>query len=164
MKLFTTPIFALAAAFALLCPGTARAQDSTVVTAQANVLSIAWCEFDSDATLDFGTLDAGAPVDVAASTTMEFRCLGALTIVYGFSDDDGMHETAPGNYRMQHSSGSGYIPYSLSFPTSGSLTKGIFPLWSTWQTLTIDGTILAADYAGAAPGSYTDTVVINISP
>jgi spore coat protein U-like protein len=53
-----------------------------------------------------------------------------------------------------------FIPYSLSLsPTTGTGSGPATPI-----TLTIDGSILNADYVNALAGNYSDTVVLTITP
>ena len=63
-------------------------------------------------------------------------------------------------------SGTNYIPYSVSF--SGWSGTGPFtrarPGNNTWVTLTMTATILGTDYQDAPAGTYTDSVVLTLTP
>ena len=131
-------------------------------TASAVILSKNQCRFlSNNFTLDFGNLDPTSGVNVNATATVNFRCLGSTPIAsYSISDDDGLHETGLNANRLQHSvDAAQYIPYSLALnPVSGTTPKNVN------QTLTVTGTINSPDYQFATVGTYLDTVVISILP
>ncbi|GAB4369029.1 MAG: hypothetical protein Kow00128_14870 [Deltaproteobacteria bacterium] len=133
------------------------------VPVSATVVSNGWCWFTTaGTTLDFGTLDPGNPVDVNASSVLRFRCIGFPSVTYYVSDDDGLNETGPNANRMAHGSLPGeYLPYSFDLsPRTATISWSPFVL----RTLNVTGTVRGADYQGAAPGAYSDTVVLTIDP
>lgn len=145
----------------LLLSGNTLAADQAI-TVSAVVLSKSICKFSSaSATLSFGTLDPGNPVDVTASTTIGFRCMGSAPVAtFLLTDDDGLYESAPNRNRMRHVSlPAAYLPYGMTLsPLTAAVPKNL-P-----QLLTVTGTVLGADYRDVPWGSYTDTVVISINP
>lgn len=140
----------------------AYAGDTSIVIVSATVLSKSECKFNSKtASLSFGNLDTSNPVDRVVSTSITFRCGGSVPMAtFSITDDDGLYETGPNQNRMRHTTiTSEYLSYSLTLePTSGTVPK------NTNQTLTITGTIKGVDYQDATAGSYSDTIVISISP
>ena len=152
----------LAVIFALALPTTGYAAGSATVDVSATIPSGGFCWFTNASTLDFGTLDSGNPVDVAASTTVNFRCLGFPTVTYFVSDDDGLYETGPDGNRMQHAGmPAEFLPYSMDVsPRSDTISWNPFVL----RTLTVSGDIRGVDYQGAYAGNYADTVVLTIVP
>jgi hypothetical protein len=138
--------------------GAAVAADSNTVTVTANVIGT--CKFDSaTSTLAFGALDPSSALDASTSTTVDFWCTRNAN--YSIGDDDGLHETGVDQNRMQNTAdATEYIPYSFSYnPASGSGSGPSIPI-----TLTMDGSILNADYVDAAEGDYSDTIVLSIAP
>ncbi len=136
--------------------------DTNVVSVSATVLSKSECKFNSKtALLNFGNLDPSNPIDRTINTSITFRCGGSAPMATFFiTDDDGLHKAGPDQNRMRHATiTSEYLPYSLTLnPSSGTVPK------NTNQTLTITGTVKGVDYQVATSGSYSDTVVISISP
>lgn len=119
----------------------------------------AGCRFTTaTATLAFGNLDPGAPVDVNATTSVVYRCT-AIT-AFTITDDDGLYETGIDANRMNNTTAPAwYLPYSFTYtPSSGTAPK------NTDQTLTINGTVKGIDYQNAYFGSYSDSVVLTITP
>lgn len=147
---------------ALLAAAPALAASSAVVSVSAVILTKTNCRFSTNAaTLAFGTLDPGNPVDVTVSAPVGFRCNGGPPMaVFLVTDDDGLNETAPNGNRMEHTILAGtFLPYEFSLtPESGTIPR------NTPQTLTVTGTVRGADYQVAATGAYSDTVLVTINP
>lgn len=119
------------------------------LTVSAAILSNNNCAFDTkSSTLDFGTL-------LTKSITIDFTCRGKdQDVSYLISSNDGLHGA-----RLKHTTLNEYLPYTLSLsPTSGTTKK------NTTLPLTITGEIFEADYLNAFAGSYSDTVVLTITP
>lgn len=160
-----TRVFQTAAVifFSLVVASTCYAGDTRTVSVSAVVLSKGNCTFRTKtATLAFGNLDPGNPVDVTVNTPVTFRCQasGNNLITFSITDDSGLYETGPNAPRMRNTvQTTQYLPYTLSLsPTSGSVPK------VTDQTLTVTGTVKGADYQNALAGNYSDTVIISIDP
>lgn len=132
------------------------------LTLSVTLLSKSQCKFNTaSATLAFGNLDPGNPIDVTTTATLGFRCIGSAPVAtYVISDDDGLNELGIDGNRMQNlADPAAYLPYTLSLsPTSGSVPK------KTDQTLTFTGTVTGSSYSGAVPGSYSDTMVVTLLP
>ncbi len=129
----------------VICEG-ASVQSLTV---SAVILSNNNCAFDTkNSTLDFGTL-------LTKSITIDFTCRGKdQDVSYLISNNDGLYGS-----RLKHTTLNEYLPYTLSLsPTSGTTKK------NTTLPLTISGEISGADYLNAFIGSYSDTVVLTITP
>lgn len=140
----------------------AHAADTNALTVTATVLSKSVCMFNSaSATLNFGALDPGNPVNVTQNTTVTFRCVGSAPIAaFAISSNDGLYQTGPGARRMRHATVlTEYLNYALSLsPTSGTVPK------NTNRTLTITGTVTGANYQSAYAGNYADTVTLTLIP
>jgi spore coat protein U-like protein len=146
-----------------LFAGFCTAGEIGTLAVNAVVLSRSNCRFANGPpmVLPFGALDPGNPVDVTRNATAWFVCRGSAPIAtFAFSDDGGRYETGPDARRMRHASlPAEYIPYDLTFsPPSGSVPRNV------WRILTVTGTVRGTDYAGAAAGSYSDSVVVTILP
>ena len=152
---------ATASLFSLYPHAALAASSSTTVS--ATITSPGFClVFTPTTTLNFGNLDPSNPVDVNVSTTITIWCLrfGAPTVTYFAGDDDGLHETGLNANRMQHTgTPTEYLPYAMSVvPQSATIPR------FTVTTLTINGTVLGADYQTALIGDYSDTVTVQITP
>ncbi len=147
----------------LAAPPDAAAGGSYSLPVSAVVLASSNCRFQAPraATMNFGNLDSGNPVNVTMDATLTFRCNGGIqNVVFSISDDGGMNDPVPGDRKMVHETDAAYtLPYSLVFsPSSGTVPR------NTNQTLTIRGTVQGTDYATVLPGNYSDTVVVTIVP
>jgi spore coat protein U-like protein len=150
-----------AAALATLVALRAHAANSGTLTLSAVVLSKNVCKFNSTATaLNFGTIDPTSTSPVTVSLSLSYRCNGSdVVATWSVGSDDGLHETGPGQPRMQHTTSPAfYLPYSLSFPAAGNAPRNVN------QTMTVTGTIAPASFATAIAGSYSDTLVLSILP
>jgi len=134
----------------------------TVLSVTATVLSKSVCKFQTKASaLAFGNLVPSSGANVTAVTTIGFVCNGsAPNATFLMTKNNGLNGTGPGNNRMRHATLlSEFIPYSASLsPSSATVPKGVV------QTLTVTGTVNALDYQNAAIGSYSDAVIITITP
>jgi len=145
----------------LLASGVSEAIDVATISVSATVLSNNNCKFSTaNATLNFGTLDPANTTDVTATATISVRCGGKEpTATFFIADDDGLYETGPNQNRMRHTTLAEYLPYSFSVsPQSATVPKNVN------TPITISGTIKASDYQNAYVGSYTDTVVLTLTP
>lgn len=140
----------------LAAGGAAWAADTNTLTVTASVTGT--CRFNSaTSTLDFGALDPANPVLVNGVATTQFWCTRGVTTT--FAALNGAHWSGTSR-QMVGPSATDLIPYSLTLTTDGLTNAGP----GTLRTLTIDGSILAANYTGATTGSYTDTVRLDITP
>lgn len=122
------------------------------------------CVFSTTAaTLSFGSLNPGNPVDVNVSATLTFKCAGGppgTMWTYSVADDDGLYETGIDANRMRNTTATTqYLPYTFTYaPATGTIPR------NTNQTLTINGTVKGIDYQNAYVGSYSDTIILTITP
>ena len=122
------------------------------------------CLFNTTAaTLSFGSLNPGNPVDVNVSATLAFKCAGGppgTMWTYSVADDDGLYETGIDANRMRNTTATTqYLPYTFTYaPATGTVPR------NTNQTLTINGTVKGIDYQNAYVGSYSDTIILTITP
>lgn len=147
------------------------AADSNSLSVTATVITRGSCSFTSHTSaLNFGNLDPSNSSDVTASTTISFTCFRGVRILiwwfyfnmtYYIDDDDGQHETSSHGHRMIHTSGTEYLPYSLTLNPQSENVSGN-P--SISHTLTITGTVRGEDYQNAMMGNYQDSVVVSIVP
>lgn len=144
-----------------LAAGAAAAATNTLTVA-ATVLSKSNCKFTiATSALNFGAIDPAGSTNASANTTVQFRCLGAAPMASFYIDhDSGLYGASPSSLRMRHATvASEFLPYSLALtPLNGTVPKNV-P-----QTLTISGTVLAADYQSAYVGNYADSVTLTINP
>jgi spore coat protein U-like protein len=141
----------------LAMAGTAMAAGSVNLTVQASVIGT--CKFTTgDPTLDFGALDPAAGGNVNASTAKTFWCTKGVT-TDAIAAGNGANWSGSSRQMLDAVSGD-LIPYSLTLTKDANLNTGP----ATPRTLTIAGSILGADYTGKSAGSYSDTVVLTITP
>lgn len=156
-----TRIIALALATAgVLSAANAIASTTHAVAVSATVTGT--CRFNaaSGATLAFGTIDPTGIVPVTTSGTATYRCNTGLSP--GITTDLGMNEVGVVS-RMRAGVTTNYLPYSFTFGAFAAGTgHGNAP--ANDKTLTINGSIAVADFQAAAAGSFTDTLVLTISP
>ena len=128
----------------------------------ATVLSKNICRFTNagPTVLDFGAIDPSSGVNKTATASTTFRCTGSNPMAtYLITSDDGLYSTGANAPRMRHTvNPANFLPYNIDMPQSGTVPK------NTFQTMTVTGTVLVADFQNALVGSYSDTVVLTISP
>jgi len=141
----------------LAAGGAAWAAGSNTLTVQASVGGT--CKFSTlTSTLDFGALDPSSAANGTGSTTTNFWCTKGVS-TDTISAGNGAHYTGTKNAMLDSVSGD-VIPYTLALTKDGLGNNGPgFP-----RTLTIDGTVLNADYIGKTAGNYSDTVTLTINP
>jgi hypothetical protein len=102
--------------------------------------------------IQFGTLDPSLAHNVNASTSAAIQCTaGAQSPTWSFT---GSHGNAP--LQMKHSTVDEYIPYSVA---ASYVTGGVGN-----QQWNITATILGANYQNARAGTYSDQLIMQISP
>ena len=127
----------------------------------AVVLSKNVCRFQSTTSaLNFGNINPTSASPVTASVTLTYRCNGSDPIAtWSVGSDDGLYATGAGQPRMRHATLlTNYLPYTLTFPASGSAPR------NTNLNITVTGTILPASFSAAPAGSYSDTLILSILP
>jgi hypothetical protein len=138
------------------------ATSSGIVAVSATVVSQNQCKFNTtNLTLALGTIDPRSPLATSQSVTTTITCVGnAANATYFITSNDGLYSTAVNSPRMRHVSlPTQFMPYALAItPASATIPKNVA------QTITITGTVLSADVQTLAPGGYSDTVVITLTP
>lgn len=148
---------ALTAVTAIAMAGSAMAADSNTLTVQASVTGT--CKFSSPtSTLNFGALDPSLGTDVPGSTTTQFWCTKGVS-TDAIVADNGLN-FAGGKRQMKDAVSTDVIPYTLTLTKDGNANAGP----ATPRTLTVAGNVLGSDYTSKSAGSYSDTVVLNITP
>ena len=146
MQALRTIVIAVLFAFVA---SSAFAAGSTDLTVQANVLGT--CSFDAAAyTMDFGNLDPAAAVNTNANATLDFTCANGTA--YTIDDISGARTMAGATDNL---------PYSIAAYATGGTGTGAS------QSVTLTGTVLAADYdiaSGRAAEAYSEVITININP
>lgn len=122
------------------------------------------CQFQAKGlSMGFGMLDPSSGVDVIAAVsafTLDANkagdCVAAVTMT--IVGDNGLHFS--GSRRLKNNTGTDFIPYSLvglPFSSSGPGNK-------TFLAFTFNGSILGSAYANASAGSYSDTILVSVTP
>lgn len=122
------------------------------------------CQFQAKGlAMSFGTLDPSnavtVTVPVAAATlnaTEVGNCPSSRTMVV--DADNGQNFV--GSRRMRRGATGDYIPYSLT----GLPWSQTGPGNNNYVTFTFSGTVAGTAYEGASAGSYSDTVIITVTP
>ncbi len=141
----------------LAAGGAAWAADTNTLTVTASVTGT--CKFSAaTSALNFGALDPSTPVLVNGSTTAQFWCTRGVT-TDGITANVGLNP-AGAVRQMRDSVSLDLIPYSLTLSPDGSTNQGP----ASPRTLSISGTVAAADYTGKSAGNYSDTVTLTITP
>lgn len=151
MKNHRDTLKAIAAAALLCAAGFAQAAGSANINVSATVQSI--CKFQAASTnLAFGNLDPSAGA-ATTSTSIDYKCTnGSVAPTVSFNSGTGSRTMT---------SGANNLAYTI---TLGSTVAGTGFGSGQEKSLTIDGSIAAADIENAQAGAYTETVQINITP
>jgi len=150
----------LAALAGALVGAPAVAADGHSLTISATVLSNSNCRFSAAASTLSLSIDPASSAPVTASGSVSIRCVGAAaTANWSISSDNGLYGSSPSALRMRHGTDfAQFLPYSLSFPASGSVPKNV------WQSLPVTATVLPADFQNASSGAYSDSVTLSLLP
>lgn len=113
--------------------------------------------------MSFGTLNPSSGVDVTTAVSASSLnadkagdCISSVTMK--IDGDNGLNFS--GSRRLKNAAGTDFIPYSLSGLPQSSPGPGN----NKYQTFTFNGIILGSAYANASAGSYSDTVIISVTP
>lgn len=152
MKNHRDTMKAIAAAALLCAAGFAQAAGSADINVSATVQGI--CKFQAaSADLAFGSLDPSGGVDATASGSIDYKCTnGTAAPTVSFNSGTGSRTM---------SGGGNTLAYTI---TLGSTVAGTGFGSGQEKTLTLGGTISAANLENAKAGLYTETVQININP
>ena len=153
-------LFKLVVAAVLGCSaGFAVAGDTQNLGVSASVT--ATCKFLTTAqTLTFGAIDpSGTATPSGSGATVTYRCTKG-TAATGVTLGNGGNFLT-GSRRLGN--GTDFIPYSLSL-TGGTATGAGFGSAITGSALTFTAGIVASDYQNVSAGTYTDTVLMTLTP
>lgn len=148
----------------LLASGLAAqaATSSGTLPVTATVLSKNVCKFVTpNVNVPFGTIDPRLATNATVTVTTTFKCTGsAPTAAFLITVNDGLWSTGANARRMRHATTTTeFMPYSLAVsPTTGTVAKNVN------QVLTITGTVLPVNYQDRFSGTYSDTVVLTLTP
>lgn len=145
------------------CASTAMAAAANSdVSVTANVVGTCQFSTTSVGSVAFGDLTPGsgvAPVP-GVVTQPQFWCTKGT--VYTISDDKGKNGGGT-SYKMKHATAADTIPYTFSYTTNSTTNPARGP--GIWITMNVNASIAnAADYDGAAVGSYSDIVTLTVTP
>ncbi len=144
-------------ALAVLVAGGAAWAATTNVAVSANVVGT--CQVTNalgSPSVAFGQLDqVSAPLANGTVVQPTFWC--TKNTAYTIGDDLGANDGGTGNYRMTN--GTDFIAYTFTYTTTGPGTGKTTPI-----TMNIAATVPAGTYSDVSAGSYTDTVVLTITP
>lgn len=117
------------------------------------------CQFSNKGmSMSFGALNPASGVDVikpVSGGTTAGDCVGKVTMT--ISGDNGLNYNGTRNLK---SAAGDLIAYSLIGLPQSSPGPGN----NKFVSFTFDGAILWNDYANSPAGTYTDTVIISVSP
>lgn len=143
----------LAAAFA----APAAAGDTATLAVSATIQGS--CKFTTGTfTMGFGTLDPSVAANQNQSTAVSYKCTKD-TAATSFSFDG--DATSPASVNITN--GTDNIPVALTWTVPATLGSG-FGAGSTAISMTVNGAILATDYANVSAGAYTKNVSVIIAP
>ena len=171
MRATTKSIKLTALASAVLAAGVAMstgafASGTTPLTVNAKISGT--CKVTTaPGTLDFGTIDPSGAVNATASATFVMKCSSGTTSTA--ATDNGGLNFSGGSKRMQHSvTATAFLPYSIVYVNDIGFAGAGFGGAAASQTVTINGTVTPANYAGALATTgaqvYADTVTITVNP
>ena len=112
--------------------------------------------------MSFGTLDPSSnltvTVPVSASTLNANTAGDCQLVTMTISGDNGLNFS--GSRRLRNAAGTDFIPYDLvGIPLSSAA-----PGNNRYPVFTFNGTVTGNAYADASAGSYSDTIVISVTP
>lgn len=142
----------------LTASGTAMAVDQATVTVTATVQGTCLFLGAKTATLAFPPLTAGGP-DETATTSLQFWCSNGT--VFTLTDDAGSYDAA-GAPRMRSTTlvPAQDLPYTFTATPSALVGGGL----ASPVTLTVDGSVLSADYSLRTADVYQDTITFTVNP
>jgi spore coat protein U-like protein len=147
----------------------ALAGGTTPLTVNAKISGV--CKVTTaPGTLDFGTIDPSGAANATASATFVMKCTnGTLSTAATDGAGAGGLPSSGGFKRMQHSViATAFLPYAIVYAGDTGFAGAGFGGAAATKTVTINGTVLVADYASALATTgvqvYADTVTITVNP
>lgn len=153
MRRIRTLVVVALGALVIGTAGVAQAAGTATVTVSATVQAA--CTFNSNGTMDFGSLPIIPANTPATMTQPTLTCTNGTA--YTITDDDGVNELAANANRMRQGATANYIAYSFNYTAGGTGNGNV-------QTMDIAGLVTAAAYTGAVAGVYNDVVTLTINP
>ena len=143
----------LAASFA----APAIAGDNATLAVSATVSGT--CKFTTGAfTMAFGTLDPSVAANQTQTTALTYKCTkGQAATSFSFDTD----ATSPASVNITN--GTDNIPVALTWAVPATAGSG-FGVGSTAISMTVNGAILATDYANVSAGAYIKNVAVVVAP
>ena len=147
----------LAALIAATVAAPAFAGDAATLAVSATISST--CKFTTGSfTMNFGALDPSAAANQAQATGITYKCTkGAAATSFSF-DGAAVSPTS-----VNITNGTDNIPVALSWAAPATVGTG-FGAGSTAISMTVNGSILAANYANVSAGAYTKNVTVIVAP
>ena len=110
------------------------------------------CSFNPNqpGTVSFGTIDPTQNTPRTFAITVNYKCTGGANATFAIT---GGNDAGPGVYRLQNTT------QSMQF-MSYSITTADNP----GTKITLTGLLVAADYRDAWPGTYSDSLRIDVFP
>ena len=133
----------------------ARASDSVSVTVNATIVGV-WKFFTSSPVVNITNTGSGSNIDPSSSTD----ATGNAAITYRCSNGTSPTFTVPSSATLTAGGGATLSPAISS--TNGGAGTGMGS--GQEKTLTVTGTILAANFQNAAAGAYTGTITVSVTP
>ena len=155
----------LALAAAGLMTGASVLAASTTHDLAVSAAVIGNCKFNAASGTTLTIANSGASIDPSVATDasgtadITYRC--TKNTVASVGANDGLHSTGPAARRVRLGVTTNYMPYSLA---AGANCAGTGLGHASDLTCTVTGGIVVADFVAAPAGTYTDTVVLTISP
>jgi len=128
------------------------------VAVTANVAAVC-SAITAPASVDF-VLDPSVGGNVVISNNVTFRCTNGTG--YALTNDTGLYSASCAGSNCMNDGGTNYINYSIALTdTGGGVGTGMGA--GQTKTVTMDATVASADYVNAAPGAYSDTMVLTLT-
>ena len=150
-----TLVLGLAAA-CMWMAGSAQAANSHSISVQATVTGT--CQFNSASSSIALTLDPTATTTVTGSDNVLYRCTNGTAPAFTLTSSS-TSSTSGGNLVQ----GGENIPYTFS-STGGGAGTGMGNLAANDKTLAVTVSVDQSGAANVTPGTYSDTIVVNVTP
>ena len=105
-----------------------------------------------------GVIDPSAAGPATGTVGITFRCTTGTTSA--IAADDGLHSTGPGARRVNN--GVNFMAYAMVLTNAAQVGSGFGA--GQDKTVTVDASIVAANYQNAVAAAYSDTVILTITP
>jgi len=160
-RVWASTFAASVTAMGLGLPGAAaQAAGTHEVLVNAVIVSKSNCRFNAAGSTISLSIDPAATGNLTATGSITIRCVGsAATASYAVSNNNGLYGSSPATLRMRHATlATEHLGYAMSYPPSGMTPK------NTNTTFTVTVSVAPADFQNMVPGSYSDTVILTITP